>query len=43
MNGKNCLKMTKMINKEQEEALKDELADRYYAILEEMLKETINC
>jgi len=22
---------------------KDELAERYYAILEEMLKETINC
>jgi len=35
--------MTKMINKEQEEDKKDELADRYYAILEEMLKETINC
>jgi hemerythrin-like domain-containing protein len=32
-----------MINKEQEEDKKDELADRYYAILEEMLKETINC
>jgi hemerythrin-like domain-containing protein len=32
-----------MINKEQEEDKKDELTDRYYAILEEMLKETINC
>ena len=46
MSGKNYLKNTKMNEKDEKEALKnerDELTDRYYAILEEMLKETINC
>ena len=46
MNGKNYLKNTKMsniINDDKMNKERDELAERYYAILEEMLKETINC